>query len=706
MHNKKLVRCALASTVAIGALLWNASAFAQEAADAPSSGGGLEEIIVTAQRRGENLQDVPIAVNALTAAQLKTMGGTSSEDFNLIPGVVYNASIAGGGITIRGISGTNGGTDEPANAIYVDGVYQFAATAGLFQFNGIERIEILKGPQGTLFGRNTAGGVVQIITRDPGRVATAEAQVGYANYDTYSGNAYLSVPLGDSLAANLAVFGTDQKEGWGRNVFTGKETHKGYSYGAHGKLKWVAPGGGTDVILSGLYTKERPVASATGTLAPGLLSAIVGQPSPGIFNEDSDINAFRTTEHYTFSGTIHHDMGGVRLTSITAYDTAIADVITDADVSPAPVPIVQLHEKFTSFTQELQLQSKNDSPLQWIVGAFYLKAKAAGEFVFPGSAPINVDIWTRSYAGFGQATYAITDTTKLTAGIRYTSDRRRMESPVTDPQYRTDGKPSWRLAIDHKFSEDVMGYASYSRGFKSGVFNATTPNFPAAGPTKLDAFEVGLKSEMFQRRLRVNAAVFYYDYQNIQIELFTQNSQGAYFQSAGAARTYGLDLDVTAEPVRNLTLTGGVALLDAKFTSTRLAPCFTIPAPPAGGLIQGECALKGNQQPFSPKFTASLAANYKHETEIGTFDLAGSFSHNSGFHTHPSNFAPARVRAFEMVNAALTWTSPSERLNASIWGKNLLDQHRIGGSLINAPFGGLVFPMAPRTYGVTFGVKY
>lgn len=683
---------------------------AANATDASNS-QGLADIIVTAQRRGQNLQDVPIAVNVLSAETLQAMGGSSSEDLSLVPGIIYNPSVAGGGIAIRGISGTNGGTDEPGNAVYIDGVYQYSASSTLFQFNAVERIEVLKGPQGTLFGRNTAGGVVQVITRDPGRELATEGEFGYANYDTVSGKFYLSVPIGDTLAANIAAFGTKQNNGWGRNIVTGDDVHLGYSWGVRGKVKWEAPSGSTDIVLSGLLSKDKPIASALGTIAPGTIS-LAGVPSPGIYNTISEFEQYRIRKQRMVSGTLHQDLGFSKLTSITAYDKVDGKLFTDGDQTAAPILRGTLRTTYKNFTQEVQLQSQNDSAFSWIVGGFYMNAETFGRYrfagpAFPGGAVnIRTIVRTHSYAGFGQATYSLTDDTKITAGIRYTTDKRRLLFAGTTRSKR-NSKPSWRLAIDHKLSPKTLAYASYSRGFKSGVFNATSPTRAPADPTSLDAYEVGLKTETSDNRLRVNASAFYYKYTDIQIELFDPVTASAYFANAGSARSYGVDLDVAAQPVEPLTLTGSVSLLNAKFNSSTPAPCFIVPPPPAGGAIRSNCPLDGNRLPFSPKFTATVGANYKYETAVGRFDIAGTFSHNSGYYNDSSNFEPSRAKAFEIVNASLRWTSASGHLNAGIWGKNLLNQRRIAGALIGSGVAATTsYPMAPRTYGVIIGYKY
>lgn len=676
----------------------------------PQETGGLEEIIVTAQRRGENLQDVPISVNALTAKELKAMGGTSSEDLTLIPNVVYNPGVGGGQVTIRGIGGLNSGGEEPANAIYIDGVYQFAPTANLFQFNSVERIEVLKGPQGTLFGRNTAGGVIQVVTRDPSQEAAGEAEIGYANYQTVNGSLYLNAPLTDNLAANLSAYGSDQGKGWGRNVFTGRDVHKGYSWGVRGKLKWDAPSGNTDLILSAMYTKDEPVASGAGTIVRGTLD-VLGSPSVGLFNTHSELDERRVFEQYQVAGTIHQDLGFARLTSITAYSDVKFRFLADGDLTPAPIVIVDISGNYRSFSQELQLQSKEGSPLQWIAGLFYLDGPTAFHFNLSGLAfgghtiAFPTAVKTRSYAGFGQASYALTDSTKLTAGLRYTADKRRLTAPgVTS--VASDRKPTWRLAIDHKISEDVLAYASYSRGFKSGVYNAGSPDKPAADATSLDAYEVGLKTQTSDRRFRANLAAFYYDYKDVQIQLIEITR---YFVNGGDARSYGVDLDLAAEPVRNLTLTGGVSILNTKFTkydmSKPLPPCYFVPPAPTGGLVVDSCSPVGNQLPFAPKFTGSAAFNYKHETDLGDFVVTGAYSYNSGYYTEASNFELGRTKSFEMVNASLTWVSSNENFHVGVWGKNLLNELRTGSADVSN-IGALVYPLAPRTYGVTLGAKF
>jgi iron complex outermembrane receptor protein len=700
----------LLGSVVLGAV---APSFAQTETNQQTQ---LEEVVVTAQRRSESLQKVPISVDAITGTQLQTMGASSSEDLSLIPSIVFNEGLGGGQINIRGIGGTNSGAD-PGNAVYVDGVYQFAPQANLFEFNGIQRIEVLKGPQGTLFGRNSVGGLVQVITRDPTpQKAGAEMSVGYANYDTTSGSLYLNAPLTDTLAFNVAAFGFDQREGWGHNFATGSPVHLGYAVGGHFKLKWEAADGKTDVVISGLFDEDKPVSSVLDALAPGTRN-ILGQPTPGLYNANTNVDPYRRDKQYTESVTIHHDFGAARLTSITAYDTVCCAVaVADADGSPAPLLAVELSENFYTFSQEVHLQSEEGSRLQWIVGGLFLHdvntetttfSESLATLLF-GSSPAmtHSTVTTRSYAAFGQATYAFTHGTRITAGLRHTQDdASRIGGPPPVRQTSSNSRPTWRLAVDHDFTKDVMGYVSYSRGFKSGLFNPSDPSHPAVAPETLDAYEVGLKTETFGHRLRVNAAGFYYNFKGVQVQVFDPVLHVAYFTNAGNARPYGLDLDVAAEPIEGLTLTGGLSLADAKFTAG-ISNCFTVP-PSAGGAIEGLCPLNGRQLPYAPRFVPAVGVSYERPTQIGRFVLSATDTHNSGFFNDPSNFEPARTRPYNMLNASVTWTSRSDHLNASLWAKNLLNEHIIAGGEVGALVGNAtgVYPMAPLTFGGTIAVK-
>ena len=723
MYVGKAQRALLLGTAALAAVSAGAAA-AQSSPEKPGGEVGLEEIVVTAQRRGQNLQDVPIAVTAISGDQVAAMGGASSADLTmLVPSVVYIPNVAGGGMSIRGISGLNAGSDEPANAIYIDGVYQAAAASVLFQFNGIERIEVLKGPQGTLFGRNATGGVVQIISRDPTPDPKGEASLGYGNYDTVDGKLYFNAPINDSVAFNVAAFGFKQAEGWGKNVFTGKDAYYGWGWGVRSKVKWTSEDRGTNLTLMGLYTKGEPAGVQAQTIVPGTFNA-EGLPNPGFWNTRSNRDQRRQSLQYTFAATLEHDLGFARLLSISAHNTVHNDGFFDADLTTGTLLHATLTHWIRTFTQEVQLQSPADSKIQWVTGAFYMDNSLLQHSILSGGTQAAAgglsDTPTRpktkSYSAFGQATYPLTDSLKVTAGLRYTVDRRHITgqrytalapqpAPIADRR-KEDRKLTWRFALDKEFSDRVLGYVSYSRGFKSGLFNGSDPTAAPVEPQTLDAYEVGLKVESDDRRLRVNSAIFYYAFQDIQFRSFNDAGTATVFRNAGDAKSYGLDIDAAFKPVGGLTLTAAVSLLESEYKNTPLlVPCYTVRPPPLGAVSVGKCSPGGNELTHSPKLVLTAGAYYDFSTNAGDFQISGTYSHNSGYYMDPSNFEPLNTGAFDLINSAITWTPPGGRFTVSLWGKNLLDE-KVFGAAEATPFGASYYPQPPRTYGVTFGVDF
>ncbi|HKP79851.1 MAG TPA: TonB-dependent receptor [Phenylobacterium sp.] len=720
--NVNRTRCALLlGTVALAAVSGGAAA---QSVPKPGAAVGLDEIVVTAQRRGQNLQEVPIAVSAITGDQVAAMGGSSSADLTmLVPSVVYIPNVAGGGMSIRGIGGLNAGSDEPANAIYIDGVYQAAAASVLFQFNGIERIEVLKGPQGTLFGRNATGGVVQIISRDPTQEPKGEASLSYGNYDTVDGKLYFNTPITDSIAINVAAFGFNQADGWGKNVFTGKDAYDGWGWGVRSKIKWTSEDGGTDLTLLGLYTEGEPAAVQAQTIIPGTFNA-QGLPNPGFWNTRSNRDQRRQTLQYTYAATLRHDLGFARLLSISAYNTVHNDGFFDPDLTTNTILHATLTHWIRTFTQEVQLQSQPDSKIQWVAGAFYMHnsllqhsiLSGASQAAVGGLADTPTRPRTKSYSAFGQATYPLTDTLKVTAGLRYTIDQRHITGqrytglapqPVLIADRRKeDRKLTWRFALDKQFNDRILGYVSYSRGFKSGLFNGSDPLAPPVEPQTLDAYEVGLKVETDDRRLRVNSAVFYYSFKDLQFRSFNDAGTVTVFRNAGDATSYGLDVDAAFKPIEPLTLTAAVSLIESEYEQTSLfVPCYTVRPPPLGAVIVGKCLPGGNKISQSPKLVFTAGAYYDLSTSVGDFQFSGTYNHNSGYYMDPSNFKPLNTGKFDMVNSSVTWTPTSRRFTVSLWGKNLLNE-KVFGAAEASTFGASYYPQPPRTYGVTFGVDF
>lgn len=691
------------------------------AQSAPAQSGppqsGVADIIVTAQRRNENMQKVPIAVTAASAERLSQIGVASTSDLTtLAPAVHVSTGLGGASIAIRGVGGTGSGADESANAVYIDGVYQPSPTASLFAFNNIARIEILKGPQGTLFGRNASGGLIQIITPAPSQETNLKAQIGYGNYDTVTAGFYATAGITPNLAIDVSGNYNHQGTGWGKNLTTGADAYKGEYGGLRSKLLWTIDSG-TSLTLSAMYSHAYAPNLQGGALLPGERT-VVGTPgNNGFYNTTTNDNLRTGTDQQNYAATFKHDLGFATLTSITSHDFVHFRLNTEKDLSPVPLLNLNINSLSYSWTQELQLASSGDGPLKWTLGAFYysndlktVPVHVTGLAVAPlAYADTFSYANTQSFAAYGQATYEIASGTRLTGGLRYTIDKRHIDftTAISDPavpattyprQTLEDKKPSWRVALDHQATRDVLLYASYSRGFKSGLFNATNPNLPSVRPQTVDAFEIGLKSDLLDHRLRANIALFDNEVKDIQIRGIPNGLTTPIFYNGANASFKGVDVELEAAPMQGLTAQANMSWLHGRYGSGFTnALFFAVPAAPAGGLVASVGDASGKVPVLASKLVFSLSAQYAFATPIGRATLAGSYSYNDGFYFDPQN----RVRqpAYGLLNGSLS-VDVLPRIAVKVWAENITDKHYYA-DVQPDNFGDAYFPAAPRTFGVT-----
>ncbi|MEJ5977341.1 TonB-dependent receptor [Novosphingobium sp. PS1R-30] len=749
------------------------------AQDAAADTGGLEEIVVTAQHRQERLQDVPIAVSAVTASALRESGVDTTRDLpQIIPSVQFTRSGPSGLFFVRGVGTTNAAAgEEGANAVYVDGVYMADLGQTINYFNNIERVEVLKGPQGTLFGRNATGGLVHVITREPGDETVLDLDFGYANYQTVSARAYVAGKIADGLSADLAVTRYHQNEGWGRNLTRGdKNFFQDYS-GIRSKIV-AQPSDRIKLILSGDYLENRdnPVGwrIADGTIGTGLSRGpgVAGTPAGAVVADDHDTtsNDLALTKQRIYGGSFtgEFDLGFATLTSVSAYRNTRTNSDFDVDGGPISLIRIQFLSGMKSFQQEVRLASSGSGPLQWQLGGFYLNTKANNTSFFSGGAfgaargqDVRAKLDSNSYAAFGEATYAITPTTKLTGGIRYTEDRRSFDASqftilangtalpggtVTNPSGQPLTAPgvqrtklkynqvTWRVALRQELAQDVSVYASANRGFKSGSYSLQNPLNDPYLPQTIMAYEIGFKSELFDRRLRLNLAAFHYDIDDYQIRSAAAANPGSSLVlNAATVKVDGVELEFEAKPTDQLRLFGGATWLNSRygkfggagqnFQAPIVYPVIagqtaaaTCPAAlrgtrnpgvvPAGGVWTGGYVTcfgdaSGNKVSNAPDFAASFGATYTvplgGERELR---LTGLYAFNSGYYFEPDN--RAQQDEYHLVNASIEYRS-SEHLGIELWGRNLGNTDYAAQKITTAT-GMTQSNGAPRTYGAT--VKY
>ena len=730
------VGAAAVTTQAILALHPSATAAAEETQPATGAAAQptqvaqpavLEEIVVTAQRRLENLQDVPITVTAMPAAALAAVGITNTADLvNVVPGMLVQTSAGYSLPHLRGVGITAIGAGiENSVALYVDGVYRGVSSSDAVSLNNIAQVEVEKGPQGTLFGRNATGGLIQVTTLDPTPYFSASAHAGYGNYHTVQSDAYVSGGT-DFIAGDLAVQLTHQGEGYGTNLATGQDINR-MDMNLSVRSKWILhPVDGTKLtlILDNAETDNSLSALRNYQNYPNIYYP-GGMPIPNLPTLDVDDNAqpLRRMHEQGASLQLDQDIDSVKLVNTVAYRRDVYTYDVDFDLGPMPYSLNDTRQQDNQLTEELRLLSNNSSSLTWMTGLFYYGAHNGFQpqnIYFSGTAvnpakPITHVLnetvqTTNSLALFGQATQKLTETTELTVGLRYTGEKRALLGtdtgflngvvPVSlanvNTNFRTN-TPTWRLALDHHFTDDVNGYVSYNRGFKSGGYNVPAPALPAYSPEKLDAYEAGLKTQFLERRLTLNGAFFYYNYQNIQVSRFVNGSPEVY--NGGKAKLYGVDLDATVRVTQGLTVSAGLELEHDRFTDFPNADFFLSCAHPYPTV----CSLSANgkQLPQTPAASGTINVDYRVSINNSELHFNVNEAANSGYYYQPNN--EIKQSAYGLLNGSIGWTY--SHYSVTLWGKNLTDV--IYATAVNpAPTAISAAYAAPRTYGVTLGAKF
>jgi len=731
-----LLRVGAAAVTTQAILVLNPSATAAAAEETQPATGAttqsaqpavLEEIVVTAQRRLENLQDVPITVTAMPAAALAAVGITNTADLvNVVPGMLVQTSAGYSLPHLRGVGITAIGAGiENSVALYVDGVYRGVSSSDAVGLNNIAQVEVEKGPQGTLFGRNATGGLIQVTTLDPTPYFSASAHAGYGNYHTVQSDAYVSGGT-DFVAGDLAVQLTHQGEGYGTNLATGQDINR-MDMNLSVRSKWILhPVDGTKLtlILDNAETDNSLSALRNYRNYPNIYYP-GGMPMPNLPTLDVDDNAqpLRRMHEQGASLQLDQDIDTVKLVNTVAYRRDVYTYDVDFDLGPMPYSLNDTRQEDNQLTEELRLLSNNNSSLTWMTGLFYYGAHNGFQpqnLYFTGTAvnparPITHVLnetvqTTNSLALFGQATQKLTETTELTVGLRYTGEKRALLGTDTgflngvvpvplanvNTNFRTN-TPTWRLALDHHFTDDVNGYVSYNRGFKSGGYNVPAPALPAYSPEKLDAYEMGLKTQFLERRLTLNGAFFYYNYQNIQVSRFVNGSPEVY--NGGKAKLYGLDLDATVRVTQGLTLSAGLELEHDRFTDFPNADFFLSCAHPYPTV----CSLSANgkQLPQTPAASGTINIDYRVSVSNSELHFNVNEAANSGYYYQPNN--EIKQSAYGLLNGSIGWTY--SHYSVTLWGKNLTDV--IYATAVNpAPTAISAAYAAPRTYGVTLGAKF
>lgn len=698
----------------------------------PAQRGGLQEIVVTAQKRAQNVQDVPIAVTAITGNALADQRVLDTRSLQQAVPTLQYGNAAGFALPfLRGIGSAlqTPGT-EPSVATFVDGVYVASNSATMMGLLGIDRVEVLAGPQGTLYGRNTSGGAINIYTLTPSQSTDAQVKLTYGNYDRIEASGYASGPLTDNLVVGIYATAGRRDTYYHFDPRPADQSLQNSFHAVRVKAVWDP----TEAIRftgSYEYSQEKTVDTAFRNAQPGSMGVTLFGGDPKTEEYLINVDAVNLSQPRSHSLMLREefDLGFADLVGITGYRHLDKPTGTDLDGTTAPLVSVFATNFSRQFTQEVQLLSKPGGPLEWIAGLYYFYERAGyaglqvrSDILFEGAfnrATTDGDLLARSYAAFAQGTVTLADGLRLTVGGRYTRDKKEKEDAIVS--YSIDGTPvgippdvvpgakkSWskftpRVTLEYKINDTLL-YATYSKGFKSGQFNASdAADRTAVDPESLTDYEVGLKTDLFDRRLRINAAAYYYDFTNLQVQVLDPTGGGvaARLQNAAKARAYGVEATVTAALTDALTINASAAWEDSKYTNFQNAP-FVVFSPTGNSQIP--LPATGNDLIYAPKFVGSFGATYKVDLGAGSLDLHGDVYYNDGyaFTVHRQFMQPS----YTLVNASVTYHLPGDQLSLQAWGTNLTNAHRFAERALSVPFGAYQADDAPRMYGVTLTWKY
>jgi iron complex outermembrane receptor protein len=769
------------------------SALGQIAPQAPAtaSGSTLDEIVVTAQRRTQNIQEVPISVTALSGNYLVEHDVHSLQDLaGDVPNLVVSTSVSYGNapISIRGVGGPNGGgslfNEEPV-AVYIDGVYVSQLGQAVSDLMDIENIQVLRGPQGTLYGRNSTAGAVLITTARPTKAFAADASFTAASYNDYRGNIALSGPLvEDKLLGRIAI-GYRGGGNWATNTANGQAIGGSRDLSGRVSLEYMPTDNLTFTLIGdGEASTANPVTFGLAGLARVPTGSVLGNVYAGNpfarrpdydsvlhgnkFYLDTPQQSISNSNDLTLLSNYKFD-NGYTLDSITGYRQFHVHGAQDGDAYPSATPLDNnfANQKAEDISEEVRLSSPTTDRLKWSAGVYYahqhdndnitINGYQGGPPVFnlvfpPRGAPVAVPAFAiagtsanfagvqslDAYAIFADATYDITDALSLIVGARYSYETKNVTiaqsvttivptiiaGPVLSQSSCTSSSAcsasfnniSPRAVLQYQLAKGSQVYASYSEGYNSGGFNTfgdlIAPNDPAnplkTQSEKINAYEIGIKNDLFDRRLRINLDGFYYDYSNLQIReaVFTG---GVSLVNVPKAEVKGLELETNFVPVDHLTLTGNASYLDATITKGVLAALPTN----IGSIIYGQNLTVGTQNVAgaqltrAPRWQVYLAADYVYPTSIGNFDASVNFKYQASEYFNEVDQSSNIYKGSAWTETALraSWTNLEDTLTVAVFANNLFDNRHLTqvASFAGFPVGAV---NTPRVVGLTLSAHY
>lgn len=736
-------------------------------ADEPSAAPG--DIVVTAQRRTERLSDVPISITVVGGEALKESRITrGSQLVQLVPNLQTNGAIGDSQpiYSIRGVSMNDYSLNQNAPiATYYDEVYKGnVGILGIIYYD-LERVEVLRGPQGTLYGKNATGGAVNLITRAPKFETEGYLTLTGGNYGRHEAQGAIQMPLSETIAARVA-FTFARADGWYKNLLPGKaDMQQTRQWAARASILFE-PNDRFSMTLRASTSYENPnhdaiyseagpngigagVYSLFNSLDPTLNPMTDYFRPAGMKRRQTESNNVirRYNRTYAASLTAKYDLSDtLALTSITSYDRGTFFFEEDADGSPLKVFEESFYDKAKQFTQDLRISSSGSGPFQFLLGGYYFDEDVFNISTIPlfmdidanldgvlgnndcqDAFPIGCDIRNRlnqkkkSYAVYSDASFAISDRVKLRGGLRFTHDRARL-SNFYSQAFGTDGvlilnlipgsttdlyastgrhftknNVSGKIGIDFKPTDNTLLYATVSRGYRGGSFNGQAyfveEELSTTKSEIVTAYELGIKTALFDRALQFNASTFYYDYKNQQFIDVDPNTGAQPLVNLPKSRIFGAEIELTARPVDGLTITGGAGLLDTKVKEGSL----------------GGVDIRGNSIVNAPPFTATMALDWDIiDAAWGTLSLRLDGNYSGKRYFDLQNRPSTTQKPYAIANARVGWKSSNDRLGIDLWVRNITNTFYANDKIdVRSGFGFVYNRIGePRTYGITLDASF
>jgi iron complex outermembrane receptor protein len=713
-----------------------ASGQGRTATETGAEAAALDTVVVTAQRRAENLQDVGMAVTVFDANTLVAAGVTDAMQLQtVVPSLTYVATGYAAQPYLRGI-GTRLSVVglEPSIATYIDDRYVARPFAAIFDMLDVERVEVLKGPQGMLYGRNAAGGAIRAITSDPGDPAVEIAGRAGA-YDERRLSIVAGGPLADAWRGQLAA-AIERRDGFATNLVPGgRATADDVDRVAYrGKLLWDATDtvtaklglswwkytdwGGRDVVAAGV-----PEANRGGALYGGVTSRERDKTATAL-TDDNDLSELAADLRFDVR------LAKLNFVSVTTYADADYDQVFDVDASSASLVDLLSIEPSTTLSQEFQLLSRDSAGVEWLAGVYLYRQEAANTYILLDAVSAQPtfavgtdvtnglqEVLTEAYALFAQGTYALGDRWTGTLGGRFSRERKRatladVPGAVTNVPTPYADERDWdhftpRVSLEYR-GDFGLAYATYSRGFKSGGYNYPASINVVLNPETLESYELGVKSDVANGRLHLSSALFTYDFRDLQV---TRGGTGTFIttENAASARVRGLELDLRAALSSTVSIDFGVALIDSEYTDYTAAVLVPQLSPPYGSApLPGGLDVRGRSLLRSPDSAAYIGLRYERPLAGGgRIPVSIDYSYKGDYYFDFSAIPETewlKQDAYGVLNVRAAYASRRGDWEIGVWGRNLTDASYYEDAVLFTASSRIVYA-DPRTYGIDFRLR-